>query len=136
VMFAATFHARIRSIPSLTAFVTAAIVAACMLVQVAAFQALAFRPNPDATRPARDPGCGRPPRHRVLRRTAGVAGYMLGRNAAPVRFSWGGDSRTGRQFWIGPRWAATQPLARRSGHDHVGDPGARRRQPGCVRAAL
>jgi hypothetical protein len=53
VMFAATFHARIRSIPSLTAFVTAAIVAACMLVQVAAFQALAFRPNPrcDTRRP-------------------------------------------------------------------------------------
>jgi hypothetical protein len=52
VTFAATFHARIRSIPSLTAFVAAAILAACTLVQVAAFHALAFRPNPDPARAA------------------------------------------------------------------------------------
>jgi hypothetical protein len=52
VIFVATFHARIRSIASLTALVGAAIVAACMLVQVAAFQALAYRPNPDPTRAA------------------------------------------------------------------------------------
>jgi hypothetical protein len=52
VTFVAAFHARIRTIPSLTAFVAAAILAACMLVQVAAFQALAFRPNPDPTRAA------------------------------------------------------------------------------------
>jgi hypothetical protein len=52
VIFAATFHARIRSIPSLTTLAAAAILAACMLVQVAAFQALAFRPNPDPARAA------------------------------------------------------------------------------------
>jgi hypothetical protein len=50
VIFAATFHARLRSIPSLTAFGAAAIVAACTLVQVAVFQALAFRISPDPTR--------------------------------------------------------------------------------------
>jgi hypothetical protein len=50
VIFAATFHARLRSIPSLTAFGAAAIVAACTLVQVAVFHALAFRTSPDPTR--------------------------------------------------------------------------------------
>jgi hypothetical protein len=52
VVFAASFHSRIKTTPSLTALVGAAIVAACVLVQVAAFQALAFRPNPDLTRAA------------------------------------------------------------------------------------
>lgn len=52
VVFAASLHARVRSLPSLTAFVAAAIFAACTLVQVAAFHALAFRPNPDPTRAA------------------------------------------------------------------------------------
>jgi hypothetical protein len=52
VIFAATFYARVRSIPALTAFVAAAILAACMLVEVAAFQALAFRPNPEPARAA------------------------------------------------------------------------------------
>jgi hypothetical protein len=52
VIFAATFHARVRSTPSLTAFAAAAILAACTLVEVAAFQALAFRPNPDSARAA------------------------------------------------------------------------------------
>jgi hypothetical protein len=52
VIFVATFHARVRSIPSLTAFVATAILAACMLAEVAAFHALAFRPNPDPTRAA------------------------------------------------------------------------------------
>jgi Domain of unknown function (DUF4386) len=52
VIFAAAFHARIRSMPSLTAFAAAAIIAASTLVQVAAFQALAFRPNPDPARSA------------------------------------------------------------------------------------
>jgi hypothetical protein len=52
VVFAAVFHSRIRTMPSLTAFVGAAILAACVLVQVAAFHALAFRPNPDPTRAA------------------------------------------------------------------------------------
>jgi hypothetical protein len=52
VVFAAVFHSRIRTMPSMTAFVGAAILAACVLVQVAAFHALAFRPNPDPTRAA------------------------------------------------------------------------------------
>jgi hypothetical protein len=52
VVFAATLHARIGSIPSLTAFAAAAIVAACTLGQVAAFHALAFRPNPEPARAA------------------------------------------------------------------------------------
>jgi hypothetical protein len=52
VLFAATFHARVRSIPSLLAFIAAAIIAACTLIEVAAFQALAYRPNADAARAA------------------------------------------------------------------------------------
>jgi hypothetical protein len=52
VIFAATIHARIRSTPSLTAFGAAAVIAACMLAEVAAFHALAFRPNPDPVRAA------------------------------------------------------------------------------------
>jgi hypothetical protein len=52
VVFAATFHARLGSIPSLTALAGAAIVAACTLGQVAAFHALAFRPNPEPFRAA------------------------------------------------------------------------------------
>ena len=38
--------------PSLTALAAAAIIAACTLVQVAAFQSLAYRPNPDPVRAA------------------------------------------------------------------------------------
>ena len=52
VVFAAGFHSRFRSLPSLTALVAAAILATCTLVQVAAFHALAFRPNPDPMRAA------------------------------------------------------------------------------------
>lgn len=52
VVFAATFHARVRSIPSLVAFVAAAVIAACTLIEVAAFQALAYRQNPDPIRAA------------------------------------------------------------------------------------
>jgi hypothetical protein len=52
VIFAAVFHARIRTTPSMTAFVAAAIIAASTLVQGAAFEALAFRPNPDLARAA------------------------------------------------------------------------------------
>lgn len=52
VIFAATFHARIRSDLSMMALVAAAIIAASTLVQVAAFHALAFRPNPDQVRAA------------------------------------------------------------------------------------
>jgi hypothetical protein len=52
VVFAATLHARIKTTGSLTALIAAAIVAACVLVQVAAFQSLAFRPNPEPARAA------------------------------------------------------------------------------------
>lgn len=52
VIFGATFHARARSIPSVTAFGASGIVAACGLLEVAAFQALAYRPNPDPSRAA------------------------------------------------------------------------------------
>jgi hypothetical protein len=52
VLFAATFHSRVRTIPSLVAFVAAAIIAACTLIEVAAFQALAYRSNPDPSRAA------------------------------------------------------------------------------------
>jgi hypothetical protein len=52
VVFAATIHARIRTTPSLTALAAAAIIAACTLVQVAAFQSLAYRPNPEPVRAA------------------------------------------------------------------------------------
>ena len=50
VTFAATLHARIRTSPSMAAYVGAAIVAATTLVQVAAFHALAFRPDPGPVR--------------------------------------------------------------------------------------
>jgi hypothetical protein len=52
IIFAGAFHARIRSVGSLTALEAATIIAACTLVQVAAFHALAFRPNPDPERAA------------------------------------------------------------------------------------
>lgn len=52
VVFAASFHSRLKAAPSLTALAGAAIVASCVFVQVAAFQALAFRPNPDLGRAA------------------------------------------------------------------------------------
>jgi hypothetical protein len=52
VIFAATLHARVRTMPSLTAFVAAGIFAACAFVQVAAFHTLAFRSNPDPGRAA------------------------------------------------------------------------------------
>jgi hypothetical protein len=52
VIFGAVFHSRLRSVPSMTAFAAAAILAACIFVEVAAFQALAFRPNPEPSRAA------------------------------------------------------------------------------------
>jgi hypothetical protein len=52
VMFAATFHARIRTSLSMTTFVAAAIIAASTLGQVAAFHALAYRPDPEPLRAA------------------------------------------------------------------------------------
>jgi hypothetical protein len=50
VVFAATLHARLNGIASLTALVAVGVIAACTLVEVAAFQALVYRPNPDASR--------------------------------------------------------------------------------------
>ena len=50
IVFAMTIHARLGSVGSLTAVVAAAVIAACTLVEVAAFQALTYRPNPDAAR--------------------------------------------------------------------------------------
>jgi hypothetical protein len=52
VVFAAAFHRRIGTTSSLTALVAAAIIAACTLVQVAAFQALTYRPDPEPVRAA------------------------------------------------------------------------------------
>jgi hypothetical protein len=52
VLFAATLHSRTRTMASLSAFAAAAIISACVLVQVAAFQALAFRTGADAARAA------------------------------------------------------------------------------------
>jgi hypothetical protein len=52
VIFAATLHARIRTSTSMAAYVAAAIVATSTLVQVAAFHALAFRPDPGPVRAA------------------------------------------------------------------------------------
>ena len=52
VVFAAAFHRRIGTASSLTALVAAAIIAACTLVQVAAFQALTYRPDPEPVRAA------------------------------------------------------------------------------------
>ena len=50
VLFAASLHARLKTTASMTAFGAACILAACTLVQVAAFEALAYRPNPDPVR--------------------------------------------------------------------------------------
>jgi hypothetical protein len=50
MVFAATLHARLRSLGSLTALAAVAVIAACTLVEVAAFQALVYRPNPDEAR--------------------------------------------------------------------------------------
>ena len=50
LMFAASLHARIGTSVSLTALAAATAIAACTLVEVAAFQALVYRPNPDALR--------------------------------------------------------------------------------------
>jgi hypothetical protein len=52
VIFAATLHARLHTAVSMAAYVGAAIVAASTLAQVAAFHALAFRPDPEPVRAA------------------------------------------------------------------------------------
>ena len=50
ILFAATLHARIGDLASLTALAAAVAIAACALVEVAAFQALVYRPDPDPAR--------------------------------------------------------------------------------------
>jgi hypothetical protein len=50
LVFAATLHDQLGNIASLTALTAVAVIAACTLVEVAAFQALVYRPNPDAAR--------------------------------------------------------------------------------------
>jgi hypothetical protein len=50
IVFAAALHAQLGEIASLTAFGAVVVIAACTLIEVAAFQALAYRPNPDAAR--------------------------------------------------------------------------------------
>jgi hypothetical protein len=50
MVFAATLHSWLGGTASLTAFGAVAAMAACALVEVAAFQSLVYRPNPDASR--------------------------------------------------------------------------------------
>jgi hypothetical protein len=50
ILFAATLHARIGVVASQTALAAATAIAACTLVEVAAFQALVYRPDPDPAR--------------------------------------------------------------------------------------
>lgn len=50
ILFAATLHARIGVIASLTGLAAAVTIAACTLVEVAAFQTLVYRPDPDPAR--------------------------------------------------------------------------------------
>jgi hypothetical protein len=52
MVFAATLHSWLGGTASLTAFTAVTVMAACTLVEVAAFQSLAYRPNPDAGRAA------------------------------------------------------------------------------------
>ena len=50
LVFAATLHERLGGIASLTAMAAVAVMAACTLVEVAAFQTLVYRENPDPAR--------------------------------------------------------------------------------------
>jgi hypothetical protein len=52
LVFAAVLHERVGGTASLVAFAAVAVLAACTLVEVAAFQALAYRPSPDLARAA------------------------------------------------------------------------------------
>jgi hypothetical protein len=52
LVFAAVLNARIGGAASLLAFAALTVLAACTLVEVAVFQALAYRPNPDPGRAA------------------------------------------------------------------------------------
>jgi hypothetical protein len=49
MVFAATLHDRLGTTASLTALAAIAVLAACTLVEVAVFQSLVYRPNPDAS---------------------------------------------------------------------------------------
>ena len=46
-LFAATLHSQLKSAPSLMAFGAACILASCTLIEVAAFQSMAYRPTSD-----------------------------------------------------------------------------------------
>jgi hypothetical protein len=50
MVFAAALHARLGDVASLTALTAVTAMAACILVEVAAFQSLVYRPHPDAAR--------------------------------------------------------------------------------------
>ena len=50
ILFAATLHARIGAVASLTGLAAAVAIAACTLVEVAVFQTLVYRSNPDPAR--------------------------------------------------------------------------------------
>ena len=50
VVFAATLYDRLGGVVAMTAFAAVVVIAACSLVEVAAFEALAYRPNPDTAR--------------------------------------------------------------------------------------
>ncbi|HXC79338.1 MAG TPA: hypothetical protein VNU19_20075 [Candidatus Acidoferrum sp.] len=50
LVFAATLHDWLGNTASLTALVAIAVMAGCTLLEVAVFQSLAYRPNPDAAR--------------------------------------------------------------------------------------
>jgi hypothetical protein len=50
MVFAATLHSWLGGTASLTALAAVAVMAACTLVEVAVFQSLVYRPNPDAAR--------------------------------------------------------------------------------------
>ena len=50
ILFAATLHARIGRVASLTGLAAAVAIAACTLVEVAAFQTLVYRAGPDPAR--------------------------------------------------------------------------------------
>jgi hypothetical protein len=52
LVFAATLHARLGDIGSLTGMAAVVVIAACTLVEIAVFQALAYRPDPDEGRAA------------------------------------------------------------------------------------
>jgi hypothetical protein len=50
LVFAATLHARLGDTASLTGLAAVVVIAACTLVEVAVFETLVYRPNPDGAR--------------------------------------------------------------------------------------